>query len=330
MKKIIFGYLIVLVFLITAIVYIISCRLEVESTVTSKVPNNTYIKEGGNVINFEDSLTISSKKETGEEKPLNYMYKTSGDKAYVYSLSFKENKLENESIINKNKEHEHASDALYLIFRESYPNISLESMGVNTEEEAYLIRQLAIWEIAARTEEAEYYTELSYVDSIKETIKLKNINIDIFEKAKQLVKFVEKNIETGSNYINYVPTLIFDNDRIDEKAKNIDSDIMVGPYSYNVETAKLTDVVITMEDENGNKINGKIVDINGFEIKDLVNFVNKDFYIRVPSSQKYIKFKVDAKCKRLTPTFYRDENCDYIVDGYTYSDMNVTQEIFID
>lgn len=329
MKKIIYKYLIILTILISIDVYIFALRIEEEEVFIPPVSNNIYSGEGSGRIELKDIMTVSSKEKISEKEPLKYMYKVEDDKADLYSLSFQEdNKLEKNSVINlKKSKHKYASDQIYLVFRESYPNIPLEHMGLNTPEEAYQAKQLAIWEIAARTGEAEEYIELAYIESVKEAIGLKNINERVFKKAKDLVKFIEKSDLPQNETINLIPKLIVSTAEINEELKYIEDEYIVGPYSYRVESGILTDTEIIVKDENNNKV-GKIVDENGIELNNLEEIMGKEFFVRFPNDKKNIKIQIKTKCKRLTPTIYEDDISIYVVDKYEYNEME--QELKIE
>lgn len=322
MKKLIFKYLMIVVLLLTVIIYLVSARNELENKVLTKISNNIFKEDGSQLTEAKDELHISEKIEIGKKYPLQYMYKVEDEKANLFSLSYKENKLEVGNVV---KATNLPSDQLYLIFRETYPNISLEKMGVNTEEEAYQVVQLAIWEIAGRTGEANEYTELSRIDSIKEEIGLKDANPLVFQKAKELVSFVEEYSKTHDEEIKLVPTLHIINDNI--KPKEINENYILGPYSYEMQAGILKKMNITITDEKNKDIKGEIVDSNGDKIEDYTK--QKTFYVKVPK-EKYnqIKITMQAESMRITPKIYIYDNSDYIAN--TYVNVTFEKDLYID
>lgn len=322
MKKLVFKYLIVIVLLLTVIIYLISARNELENKVLTKISNNIFKEDGSQLTEAKDVLNISEKIEIGKKYPLQYMYKVEDEKANLFSLSYKENKLEVGDVVRAIG---FPSDQLYLIFRETYPNISLEKMGVNTPEEAYQVTQLAIWEIAGRTGEANEYTELSKIDSVKEEIGLKDANMLVFQKARELVKFVEEYSKTHNDEIKLIPTLHIINDNV--KQTKIDGNYIIGPYSYEMQSSILKKMSIKITDEANKEIEGEIVDANGDKIEDYTK--QKSFYIKVPES-KYNKIKItmQAESMRIVPKIYKDDNSDYIAN--TYVDVNFEENLYID
>lgn len=325
MKKVIYKCLMIATIIITVIVYVEACRYQVEAEVSTKIADNVFKEDGSQLTEAKDKLIVTGIVNIDGKYPLNCIYQVGDEKANLFSLSYVENNLTvgSDLTIKKN-----ASDALYLLFRESYPNITLEEMGLNSPEEAYQAVQLAVWEIATRTGEANRYTELSFIDSIREEMGLRNINVGVFRKAKDLVRLVEKFDKSTINGIELIPTLVIDNSNVKQKAINIDDDFMVGPYSYSVEASILTDVEITIMDQNGSKIDGKVVDAKGAEIEDLIE--QKTFYVRFPESYKNISFNVRVEMKRLAPTIYQSGNWDYIANTYIKDTCEKTLSIVID
>lgn len=327
MKKIIYKYLVIVTILMMIIVFLGAAKKEIQEEMISQIESNIFTQDGSKLTEHKDTLHITEKIKIGNKYPLEYMYKVEEERADLFTLSYKENKLEVGDNVTIKEADKYASDQLFLLFRESYPNVSVEEMGLKNEEEAYQALQLAIWEIAARTGEAEQYSELSYIDSVKEEAGLKNVNARVFKKAKDLVNYVEEyTYNNKKEEINLVPTLVIGNAEVKDNVESIENDYMVGPYSYKVEAGILSSTNITITDEVGNDIGGKVVDINGFEIKDLTT--EKNFYIRFPKKYNKVKFNVQTEIKRLIPTIYEGKDCDYIVD--TYEKLNCNKDLYIE
>lgn len=323
MRKMIYIYLIILTVILGGIIYISALRYELETSMTSQ--GNIYLADGREMTELKDNLEILEVVSTDVKEPLDRMYKVGEEKANLFSLSFDTDELKVGDVLTQRKS---ASDALYLIFRESYPNVSLEEMGLDTPEEAYMAMQLAIWEISARTGEANQYTELSKVDSVKETVGLKNVNPKIFKRAKDMVTFVEDYNHLASEEIRLVPTLIIHNDEISERTISVDDDMLMGPYYFELEAGIFTNAQIILMDQNNQLIDGTITNINGKEIKNLSP--NQEFYIRVSNEREYVKFIVKVDYKRLSPTIYEKDNKDYIANTYTNETLESDLEIEIE
>ena len=327
MKKIIYKYLVIVTILMMIIVFLGAAKKEIQEEMISQIESNIFTQDGSKLTEHKDVLHITEKTKIGNKYPLEYMYKVEEESADLFTLSYKENKLEVGDNVNIKETNKYASDQLFLLFRESYPNVSVEEMGLKNEEEAYQALQLAIWEISARTGEAEQYSELSYIDSVKQEVGLKNVNAQVFKKAKDLVNCVEEYTYNGKKEgINLVPTLVIGNAEVKGNVVTIEDDYMVGPYSYKVEAGILSSTNITVTDENGNDIGGKVVDINGFEIKDLTT--EKNFYIRFPKKYNKVKFNVQTEIKRLIPTIYEGKDCDYVAN--TYEKVNCNKDLYIE
>ena len=145
------------------------------------------------------------------------------------------------------------------------------------------------------------------------------------EKQKNLVSFVEKYSSEYNEEIQLNPLLIIDNSNVKDEAISIDNDLIVGPYSYSIQAGILSNVEITIVDNDGKEIMGQVVDANGFEIKDYKE--QKKFYIRFPREYEKVKFKIKTDVKRLVPTIYECNNSNYIVNTYINDTMEKELEI---
>lgn len=314
--KNIYKYLIVIIILIVILVSITIYRYE-QIDKMSLLKETNYIKvENGVVIENLDEIKISKIDETNLQYPLDKIYKVEGEQADLFSLSYGNDNLEIGETLTK-IEDPFASDALYMIFRKSYPTVSLEEMGVENVEQAYQVKQLAIWEIAWRTGEAKYGSELSLVDSIKNDMNLQNDTI--FKKAKDFISYIE-DFDASEEGINLVPTLIVDNSKV--RSVYDDGGYILGPYSYQVESGDVIDCTVTLTDIDGNSINAKTVERNGME---KTNFnPGETFYIKTFEEEKDLNIKIEVSAKRMVPTIYEADNGDdYIVNTYIINDMDV-------
>jgi len=319
--KIFYKFLILIVIIISVLAYSVLSKYESEAHIDLTSLNTKFGYTQEELIATKDELVVSDVTELETIFPLNTMYKVDNGKGYLYTLSYKPegNKLQ---VGSKIKYKNMLSDQLYLILRESYPNVSLEEMGLNTAEEAYQATQLAIWEVGMRTNEAREWTELSRIESIKNDMGLKNVNLKVFEKATSLVRMSEESVKSNEeikSQIEYKPTLIVRTLDVVGKEYPEDGYTLVGPYSYRIDVGILKNVEIESKDESGNILGDvEIVDSNLNKIAEL-NKTN-EFYVKYPV-QKYdfIEFTVKADISRIVTSTYEDEYSDYLVNTHVNS-----------
>ena len=270
-----------------------------------------------------DVLNISS---SNAFEDLNKIYKVN-DNANLFSVSKVKNDLEKGTKIKKANKAP-ASDQVYLIFRMSYPIISLEEMGLETEEEAYQATQLALWEICSRTGESKETDLITRIDLIKEELEKNSISINnrVFNKAKELVKYVEdfdsKNPKDG---LELVPTLMVDNSLVDliKQPDEEENKYLVGPYKFYIKNGYFIDSNITVKDENGNIINVKYVDRNGNILNNIGE--NTEFYLSFKELSENVSYKlnISAKFKRNEIEFYENNNKEYVANTYTVEETPI-------
>ncbi len=320
MKKYVYRYCIIVVILVCLIISVISYNYDILNSTKFSTENNIFSANGDNLIPRYDEISITQIDDLNMPYPLNKMYKVGNEKAYLYSLSYADNTLDIGDTL-KLDEDMLASDQLYMLFRESYPNISLEEMGLETEEEAYQAVQLAIYEMASRTGEAMYGSELSRIDSIRGDLGEKNINARVFEKARQLVDTVINYDFVNNEEINLIPTLIINTESVRNEVINYDSSYLIGPYKYRVETGIITAANITISEEGKEETSAVLVDKEGKEVKDFT--ATKEVYIKIPRDyvgKMYITFEV--KVKRLEPAVYKVNNRDFLVNSYVENEIS--------
>lgn len=324
--KYIFKYLILLTIIVSILICIVMSRYDLMTETIILNKNNLFSYDGSKMTQALEELTISNIIETSHKKPLNKIYKVGEEQANLFSLSYVSNKLKLGDTLKLNEEEKkYASDQLWILFRESYPNVSLKEMGLNSEEEAYQAMQLAIWEIALRTGESKYGSELSKIDSIRADIGESKVNSRVFNKAKQLVALVEEKAYEG---VTMVPTLVINTTNENRSLISDEEYRMAGEYRYRVEAAVVTKVDIEVKDLSGKNVKGVIVDESGKEIRNYKNI--NSFYVKIPKDYEgklEINFKVEVK--RSTPVIYTKNEADYLVDAYTINSMerSITREI---
>ena len=316
----IYRYLIIIIVLITILILLTTYIYEINDKIMLLKETN-YIKvKDVSIIENIDEIKVSGINETDLKYPLDKMYKVEDKKVDLFSLSYGNQELKDGDILKKIAK-PFASDQLYLIFRKSYPIVSLEEMGVENEQEAYMVKQLAIWEIAYRTGKAKYGSELSFINSVRNDINLKNETI--FKKAKDFVSYIE-NFDNENEDIELVPTLIINNSNVKSIYK--DGGYIIGPYSYQVESAGIMNSNIAVTDINGNNVNAKIISGSGIEKTSFDP--GEEIYIKTYENMVNLKIKFEVSAKRIAPTIYEADNGDdYIVNTYIVNDFDKILEV---
>lgn len=318
MKRLYF-YLIILIIGIFLWINFFSLKNEMRERFVPATYNNLFSAPQENLGLIKENITVSDEIDLDYPFPLNKMYKAEEGQNYLYTLSYRPsgNAIHKGSSLNQTT---YASDQITLIFRESYPNVTLEEMGVNSIEEAYLVTQLAIWEVAWRTDESKFGSEYSYIESIKNDIGINSKTEKIFKKAEDLVRLVESfsyNDDFTENY-NMTTTLIVNNEDI--TLKSVNDCAWLGPYYYRVENGIADDAEIELEDEEGEASTYVyLVDESGKKIKNVKDVYNKPIYVCVPQEHlkdKFVlKLNFKASISKLAGTVYEDNYYDYIMLG---------------
>ena len=328
MKRFIYKYLIILVILISILVYIVSARYDIESKTHFITDNNILQSNVDHIVERKEEYQISKIIDLNNIYPFDKMYKVQN--ANVYSLSYHYDGPGEKLKVGSNlKLSDYASDAITIILRESYPNITLEEMGVETPEEAYLAVQLAIWDVGYRTGTANFSSEFSKLESIKEAYKKNNISDKVFNKASELIDLAESYVAKSDNSDWTLSSTFFVKTHSVVFGDSTDGEYyMVGPYNYGVESGILTSLNVVLQDENGQPFDGKIVDNYGIEIKDFLK--TNEIHVKFKKRKAIINviFKVEAIT--LTPSVYIDEyGRDYIVDAGRKGNIDSKTEIEI-
>ena len=151
--KNIYRYLIVILILIVVLVSIVTYRYEIIDRMSLLRENNYLTIEEGTLIDDKDEIRVTQRIEFKRKEPFNVRYKAEDEEEDLFSLSYGNDKL-NAGDILKKADVPYVYDQLNLIFKKTYPMISLDEMGVESEEDAYWVKQLVIWEVAWRTGES--------------------------------------------------------------------------------------------------------------------------------------------------------------------------------
>ena len=308
--KNIYRYLIIIILLIAVLLSVVTYRYEMVDRMTLLRENNYLVSIDDTFIDNKDEIVVSAVNKTKLASPLNIMYKAENTDVDLFSLSYGNSELKVGDKL-KRCENPYASDQLNMVFKKTYPSVSLEEMGVKTVEEAYMVKQLALWEMAYRTGESKYGSELSYVDSVRNDLKLKDEAI--FRKAEELIRYVEEFNYKDNEEIDLAPTLTVKTLDV----KNVffeNGGYIAGPYKYTVTAGKLVNCEITALDKNGNDIGAQILESNG---KIKTEFANNDeFYVKCPNNKDDLIVTVKTDVKRLNAVFYESENGDdYVINA---------------
>lgn len=329
----IYKCLMVMVILVSILIFVFASIKDVSSQSLTPSAQNSFLKSNyGGLVLKEDDLQVTDIVSINSKYPLNKMYIVGEEKANLFSLSYAENHLQKGSTIELNKNNKNISNQIYFILEKSYPNVSLEEMGLDTEEEAYQAEQLAIWEVAYRTKESRYGSELSRIESIKSDMGNRNINIKVFDKAEQLrdsaIQYSVASTSENQEGINDNLELNIDNaqDRIFNLEVNGRLNYAVGPITYKVDTEKLVDSQIIITDSFGNILNGKIVDLEGIEVESVKP--DTEYYVTFSNYPgEAVTITVNANCKIFMPSVYEYEGADYIAN--TYSNKEISNSITV-
>ena len=324
MKKI-YKLLILIVIQITLLSYLYLSKKSLEAYNTNIKNISEVSAKGEHLAEIKDNLEVTEVRNLEANKPLNKMYKIGEEKANLYRLYYNKNvELSEGDTLRKVADSNSGNiNILDVILRESYPNISLQEMGVDTEEEAYQAIQLAIWNVEGKTNKRFIGGELTTVDSIREEMKANNTKL--FRTASDIVKEMEiyQRDEELLEKENLVDVNLLDEDT-NEYILVRDNEYIYGPYKYEVITGILENAEVTLLNKDENIIEAaKIVDSNGLEIED-INSV-REFYVSFPTSYNYVIVSLKANLKIVTPTIYATEE-NYVFVADTYERIELVRE----
>lgn len=330
MKKI-YKLLILIVIQITLLSYLYLSKKSLEAY-NANIKNTSEVSvKGEHLAEIKDNLEISEIIDLDTNKPLDKMYKIGEEKANLYRLYYNKDVELNigESLRKVADSNSGNIGILELILRRSYPNVSLQEMGVDTAEEAYQAIQLAIWNVEGKTNRRFIGGELTTVDSVREEMKANNTKL--FRTASNIVKEME--IYQRDEELLEEENLVDVNLLVEDTNEYIlvrDNEYIYGPYKYEVITGILENAEVTLLDENENIIErAKIVDSNGLEIEDVSSV--REFYVSFPTSYDYADVSLKANLKIVTPTIYAtEENYVFVADTYERAELIRNSSITIE
>lgn len=187
---------------------------------------------------------------------------------------------------------DYLSDQGMAILMNGYPNCTPAEIGVQTEDEAYMATQLALWEVMNRTGESHKAGRIFRVENIRANSGKEAFLNSAIEGAKRLVTLAENNPYNG------VPTMNVHNGN----AKTVVTDdgyVKVGPYSITVTgTSAATVKSITASLKNAPS-SATIVDAAGNK-KSTINSgeeVYVKFSVKEDSQNFQISFKTEVDRK---------------------------------
>ena len=282
--------LIFIVFFITK-----SNEEDISYKLTSKIHTNMY----SNTVNFQDELILKKvdnvhlKDNNGNDKVTFNRYIASDGKntAYMYLLNGDGATFKTGSTIIKK------SDKKYIyynyILQNSYPNISLEAMGVANEEEAYIATKYALSYMATMMGQNSDLDETKDLYSFYEIAKRKHYSTSCFAAADRLISYSKLLIHDG---VDFQPKLIKD---VTSSNFSINGGrITIGPYKVHMENAIFANMEITINNIEGTEIAYTLLDKDGNVIRKVKE--DEEFYIAYSYDPTHPKIIVNNKINAYT------------------------------
>lgn len=216
-----------------------------------------------------------------------------------------------------------------------YPNVTYQEMGLESEEEAYIATQLAVYELVSQKQYSTANGEFS-LDKIQPSKeKYKDMVERVVAKAKEIYKIANENPYSQEIDSNYYYS--------DAEFKVNGDEGIIGPFS-----------ITSTTDENTKKILGEKYNLNTkVEVKSFVddskvNSIDKEgnvkeyfdngeeFYIKVDGATKtFLLYKTISEIPYLSSYIYETKDCDkkytilqpktvkYIDVDYAYNNIPV-------
>ena len=257
--------------------------------------------------------------------PLNKHYYGNNDQD-IFSLSFNHSNLKVGDIL---KYKGALSDQIYLIFRNSYPLVSLEEMGVINEEEAYFAIQLALWEMADRTQESMYTSEGARINAIRSYVGEARINARVYNAASKLIQFVEKWTKAPND--NEVKNILkLTDDKASFHLEETNLKYLAGPFKYEMTNAIIKDANLEAKDEDGNQIQIDFYNDKGEKVIDLKTLHKKNFYLAFPKNIKNFEYTLNVSYYDLRVNSYIANSSDYAARIYTIENDSISHNITIE
>ncbi len=275
--------------------------------INQKIENKLYEVRKNEPLMKEDELTITGQYKTNWAKGYNTISTVNNKSTPIYSLSVEKTNLK---VGDKLKYKTTASDQLFIHLRYAYPYYTLTT----TKENHYKATQMALYNLAFRTGEANLKDKKYEIDELKEL--LGEENEEVIQMAKEKVSASE-NIADKNLVLK--PSLSFDDEDIKWSITN--DKRKIGPYYYNLIFTEEEDIKISVLKDNGKEIPAAIVDEDDNYIENLEK--SQTFYIIIPKDIYSYKLNITAQFNRLLALIYEDENLhDYLVSAYIKDELN--------
>ena len=177
---------------------------------------------------------------------------------------------------------EYLSDQGLAILIHGYPNCTPASLGCNTEDEAYMATQMALWEVLNRTGESHKSGLIFRVENVTPKAGMEGFYERTVAAAKKLVALAESDPYTD------VPELIVTTENA--KLSYIDGDALMGPYKVDVtgvDKSNVRSITATLENAPAS---ARITDAQGNTKTSVSN--GDSVYVRMSSSEAKTSFRL--------------------------------------
>ena len=218
------------------------------------------------------------------------------DGIVTYSVDYDCDSPEDSSMMFR----KYLSDQGMAVLMNGYPYNSPKDIGVNTNDEAYMATQMAVWEILNRTGESHKSGSAFRVDQV-ESLGDDQAYERVISAAKRLVKLAEDEPYTS------VPTMVIDNANV--KLHDFDEEeALIGPYTVTMEgtsdsSIKSIKAVLINAPESA-----KITDKNG-NIKTFLQS-GDSIYVKINKSEdtKNFDIRFESFVDRATGVIYEEKD----------------------
>ena len=222
----------------------------------------------------------------------------------AYSLTYAYDLIPERDVVTENY---FTAGTMAAILLNGYPNKTYEEMGLNSEEEAYIATQLAVYDFA---------NSIQFDDMIEEEFSMDNIIASdsqyedmvtrVKTKAEELLEYAKENpFEENLSAIMNVD---------DAKISTNGEYTIAGPYSATTDTDNNTKRIMGEKFNPTIEINAKsyfpntnaiISDKDGNELKEVSN--GQEFYIKINGIEKaFSQFKLSGKTYVLRARIYKN------------------------
>ena len=196
---------------------------------------------------------------------------------------------------------DYLSDQGMAILIHGYPNCTPASLGCQSNEEAYMATQMALWEILNRTGESHKAGLIFRVDNVKPISGKEGFWNRSVAAAEKLVAMAESDPYTD------VPTLVVNTESA--KLNHVDGDPLFGPYNVRVDGASKSTIKSITAELEGAPASAKITDASGNPKTSVGN--GDSVYVRISASEDSAKFTLKFKAD-----VDRKVGCIYQATGY--------------